>query len=153
MMRDHVSREGDVGGVMRCWLVVCGCGSCGVTEGRTACRSPARGQGRAGGQRDRYEDTDRLRRHGYCAVQLFMCAVIDLRRAWRLCHSWFGHRVPGAVVAYRYSVAAAEILCVQRDRVRHTLSVDRQRRPVDVVEGVGSLVIVRVIRLVGGPAP
>ena len=51
------------------------------------------------------------------------------------------------------AVAAAEVLRVQTDRVRHAATVDAQRGAVDVVEGVGLLVVVGIERLVRGPAP
>src|SRR4051812_3703882 len=61
--------------------------------------------------------------------------------------------VAGAVVADRHTVAAALILRVDADDVADPGAVDSKRVPVDVVQGVGFLVVVRVERLVALSVP
>ena len=64
-----------------------------------------------------------------------------------------GQLVAGAVFADRNTVAAGEILGVQTGRIGDAATVDAKLGAVDVVQGVGALVVVRVERLVRGPAP
>src|ERR1700730_41405 len=61
--------------------------------------------------------------------------------------------MPGAIATDRHTVAATDVLRVQRHRVRDAAPVDAQRRAVDVLQGVGWLVVVRVERLVRLAAP
>src|ERR1700712_2665156 len=64
-----------------------------------------------------------------------------------------GHQVAGAVGPYRHAVAASLVLGVEPDYVCHSAAVDVERRTVQVVEGVGLLVVVRVERLVRVTSP
>ena len=59
----------------------------------------------------------------------------------------------GAVLHDRHPVSAAEVLRIQSDRVGDAATINAQRDAVDVVEGVGLLVVVGIERLVGRPAP
>src|SRR5271167_5096189 len=61
--------------------------------------------------------------------------------------------MPGAIPTDRHTVAATDVLRVERHRVRDAAPVDPQRRPVDVLQRVGWLVVVRIERLVRLAAP
>src|ERR1700692_4807794 len=61
--------------------------------------------------------------------------------------------MPGAIATDRHTVAATDVLRVQRHRVRDAAPIDAQRRAVDVLQRVGWLVVVRGERLVRLAAP
>ena len=61
--------------------------------------------------------------------------------------------VAGAIGPDRHAVAATLVLGVEPDRVGDSAAVDVERRTVDVIEGIGLLVVVRVERLVGFTSP
>src|SRR6516165_9898220 len=67
--------------------------------------------------------------------------------------SWLGEHMADAVGHVRDPISAADVLRIQRHRVRDAAAADAQRGAIDVVEGVGLLVIVGIERLVSGPAP
>src|SRR5262245_11445545 len=64
-----------------------------------------------------------------------------------------GQLVSGPVIPYRNTVATAEILCVQAGRIGNTAAVDAELGAVDVIEGIGAVVVVGVERLARGSAP
>ena len=61
--------------------------------------------------------------------------------------------MPGAVRPRGHPVSAVQVLRVDPDHIGDSATVDAQSRTVDTLEGVGVLVIVRVVRRIGRPAP
>src|ERR1700737_2588043 len=61
--------------------------------------------------------------------------------------------MPGAIATDRHTVAATDVLRVQRPRICDTAAVDGQCIAVDVLQRVGWLVVVRIERLIRLTAP